>query len=528
MQDIDRFGYQYEEKDHSTNQSKTHTLGPIQHDTKAVEYYLRLKLKETTFNNLSHLSEIIHFALTSEDLINIAYAIMLTRLKKQYIIPELTELLNSLAKQAREEANTPMLGRTHGQNATPTTFGKEMANYLTRLKTQLNKLNNIKLTAKLNGATGNYNAHNLAFPKIDWISFSKELINSLNLTPNLHTTQIESHDTVIEFFQIIQRINNIIQDLCVDMWLYISNNYFIQENKKHEVGSSTMPHKINPWRCEVAEGSTKESNAKINGFTNTLQTSRYQRDLSDHVPQRAMGVALAHTYIAITHLRQELSRLTINKQILKEDLENKAEVLTEAIQTILRKENHQDSYELLKHFSRGKNITLEQLHQTIDQIEDLNQNIKGQLKQLTPSTYIGLAPKLAINAAADWEAQNSQNTTKQNTTPITQIIIDLRTLTENQKQDLKQLTPTIENKDIKILFLHAEHEKQIPNNQKIQESDMPIGKHILYLGAQDQTQKQAQKNQHLCVNCTRDGKLKFNITQMQELLAIINMTTELN
>ena len=391
IQNIDQFGYG--------------DLGPVHHDMKAVEYFLKLKLKDTS---LHEISEFIHFGLTSEDVNNLAINCMVQGLLEQHYLLGLTTLLDKIADLAEKNANVPLLARTHGQPATPTTLGKELANFLERLRNEYASLKKLVLKGKLNGAVGNFNAHVFSSPEVDWVEFSKNFITKLGFKPNLLTTQIESHDSLCKLFSILVSINNILKDLTVDLWLYTSKDYLKQKNIAGEIGSSTMPHKINPWRLEIAEGSTQESNAKLLGFINKLQSSRLQRDLSDHEALRAIGVGIAHSYIALLHLSEDLERLTPNADVMKNDLMNRGDILTEAIQTLLRKENYSQPYELLKEFSRGKQFSLVDLHNFLDKLE-LKDETKQKLKSLTPENYLGAAIKLTQLALKNWEQTKTNN-----------------------------------------------------------------------------------------------------------------------
>lgn len=385
IQQIDRFGY--------------NGAPPVNHDVKAVEYFLKLKLTGT---DLESAMEMVHFGLTSEDVNNLAYNLMLRNAITTVYLPALEKLLNKLAEMASTEKATPMLGRTHGQPATPTTFGKEMANFLERLRQEYVRLRDFKLHGKLNGAVGCHNAQVFAAPEVDWIDFAEKFVEKFGFEPNLLTTQIEPHDGLIRLFSILFSINNIIRDLATDSWLYVSADYLMQKNVAGEVGSSTMPHKINPWRMEVAEGSSVEANAKLMGFMTKLQLSRLQRDLSDHEAQRGMGVGVAHSLLAVLHATEELERLTVNRQKMLNDLVPMGEVLTEAMQTLLRREGFAKPYEFMKNLSRGRHCTVEELHATVDALE-IPQNVKDKLKSLRPEQYLGLATRLVDIAVARWE-----------------------------------------------------------------------------------------------------------------------------
>ena len=367
------------------------------HDFKAIEYYIKEKLKKTS---LKDILEFVHFGLTSEDASNIAYALMIGESVKRVYFPALKDIVKKIEKLTKENENVPMLARTHGQSASPTTFGKEFKVFSERLKRQLSQLENHKLEAKLNGATGNYNALFIAYPKIDWIKFSASLVSKIGklrgipLEVNLYTTQIEPHDSYIELFDILRRINYIIINFNQDLWRYISDNWIIQRPVRGEVGSSTMPHKINPWFLENSEGNLGMANALFEFFGRKLPVSRLQRDLSDSTVLRNIGTAFAHSLIGFKYLGKQLERIVVNKEKALEDLRAHPEVITEAIQTILRREGVKMPYEKLKELTRGKQITLSSIHEFINTLE-VNKKIKKELLKITPQNYTGLASKLA-------------------------------------------------------------------------------------------------------------------------------------
>jgi adenylosuccinate lyase len=367
------------------------------HDVKAVEYFIKDKLDNTS---LKDVLEYIHFALTSEDTNNIAYGLILSETTETVIVPKLRDILQKLESLAKKHANLPMLARTHGQPASPTTFGKEFKVFAARLKKYSDNLKNIKISVKLNGATGNYNAHMAAFPKTDWIKFSKNFITSLNkkrmigLETNLLTTQIESHDSYIELFDVIRHINTILIDLNQDIWRYISDDWIVQKPVEGAVGSSTMPHKVNPIKFENSEGNLGMANALFEFFARKLPISRLQRDLSDSTVERNFGTALSHCLIAYEYLLKGLSRITVNEQKIRADLNKHPEVVAEAIQTILRREGIKMPYEQLKELTRGKQITLDDIYRFIDSL-DVTDKVKKELKKITPENYTGLASKLA-------------------------------------------------------------------------------------------------------------------------------------
>lgn len=363
-----------------------------QHDVKAVEYFLKDKLQVK--NEFSTYLEFIHFACTSEDINNIAYALMLKNLKEKILNPTINLLLHALKQLAHQHADLAMLARTHGQPATPTTLGKEFANVIARLERQHTLLSNVKITAKINGATGNFNAHYAAYPTLDWLSASQKFIESFDLSNNVYTTQIEPHDYIAEYSHALIRLNTILIDFSRDMWGYISLDYFKQIKITGEVGSSTMPHKINPIDFENAEGNLGLANALFNYFAEKLPISRWQRDLSDSTVLRNVGVAVAHSILAYTSLQTGLKKLTVNVDKISQELHQHWEVLTEAIQTVLRKHGVQNPYEQLKDFSQGKLVEAEDIKDFILTL-NLPSDAKQELMELTPSTYIGLAEILA-------------------------------------------------------------------------------------------------------------------------------------
>ncbi len=368
------------------------------HDVKAVEYFMKEKLEKTS---LKDVLEWIHFGLTSEDINNLAYALMLSD-GTAILLEKIKKIISQINKLAKNNSSISMLARTHGQPASPTTFGKEFKVFASRLERQINILQKQKILAKLNGATGNYNAHLIAFPKIDWKKFSKTFITNLNkiksktleLEPNLITTQIEPHDSYIEIFDNLKRINNILIDFNQDIWRYISDEWIIQKPIKGTIGSSTMPHKVNPIKFENSEGNLGTANALFEFFGRKLPISRLQRDLSDSTVQRNFGSAFAHSLIAYEYLLKGLSIISINKNKVENVLINHPEVITEAIQTILRREGIIMPYEKLKELSQGKQISLKDIHKFINALK-ISEKIKKELLKITPLNYTGLASKLA-------------------------------------------------------------------------------------------------------------------------------------
>ena len=363
----------------------------INHDVKAIEYFLKEKI-EAIEEGVNYTS-FIHFACTSEDINNISYALMLKDGVGE-IIKSIEQVIEKLKMQSHAWAGHSMLSRTHGQPASPSTMGKEIANFVSRLDRQLILLKNAEYLAKMNGAVGNYNAHSIAYPKVDWESVSNGYIDSLGLSFNPYTTQIEPHDWMAELFHTIIRINNIFLDLSRDIWMYISIGYFKQVVNESEVGSSTMPHKVNPIDFENAEGNIGLANAILDHLASKLTISRMQRDLSDSTAQRNIGTAFAQSEIAIQSLLKGLSKIEISKESLKQDLMDNWEILAEPIQTILRRENIPNAYENLKDLTRGQKLNEEKLHQFIDSL-DVTESVKDEMKALTPDSYTGIAESLA-------------------------------------------------------------------------------------------------------------------------------------
>jgi len=356
------------------------------HDVKAIEYYIRGKIKKS-------LHPWIHFALTSEDVNNLAYSLMWQHGLKHIYLVRLQLVFKELRKMAKKHKAAPMLSFTHGQPATPTTFGKEMAVFCSRLNQQINQLKTHKLLGKFSGATGTWSAHLSAYPKVNWIRFSSRFIKVLGLEPNLLTTQIESHDSNAESYQQVVRVNTILTDLCKDLWFYISRGIIGQKKVIGEVGSSTMPHKINPIQFENAEGNLGIANSLLNHLAVKLPISRMQRDLTDSTTLRNQGVALGHSYLAVQNIIKGLSRITINKLQMSAELNTHWEVVAEAVQTVLRKAGQQNAYEQLKTLTRGEAINAEIMAEFVSGL-NIPDNDKETLLTLTPASYIGLAPKL--------------------------------------------------------------------------------------------------------------------------------------
>lgn len=361
------------------------------HDVKAIEYYVREKLEEYSLGKFYHL---VHFACTSEDINNTAYGKMITEFMNNILLKNMEEMINQVNNEAKKLSNIPMLGHTHGQNATPTTVGKELAVFVYRWKSIYEYIRNIKLKAKFSGAVGNFNGHVISYPEIDWISICKKFINEEGLDFNPLTTQIESHDIICILFNFMKLFNNITMDFNSDMWLYISRGDFKQKTISGEVGSSIMPHKVNPINHENSMANIRIANSIFDSLTTNLQVSRMQRDLSDSSMLRNIGVGFAHSIVSIKQTIKGFSKMEVNKEKLEKELEEAPEVLAEAIQTILRKNKYNNAYEMLKELTRGKEISLEEIRKFVSNL-DINESDKQILMNLSPSKYIGLAEKLA-------------------------------------------------------------------------------------------------------------------------------------
>ena len=362
------------------------------HDVKAIEYWL----KESARSNpeVQKASEFIHFACTSEDINNLAYALALDGCRRAVLLPALERIIDSLAAMAHDLAELPMLSRTHGQPATPTTLGKEIANFVFRLRRARSGVGGVRLLGKSNGAVGNYNAHLAAYPGFDWESFARRFVESLGLEFNPYTTQIEPHDSLAEFFDAVARTNTVLLDLDRDLWGYVSLGYFRQRVKEGEVGSSTMPHKVNPIDFENSEGNVGVANALLRHLADKLPVSRWQRDLSDSTALRNVGVALGHSLLAWRTCLRGLERLEADPKRMAEDLDSNWEVLAEAVQTAMRRFGVPNAYEQLKALTRGKGITREGLAEFIRGLA-IPESEKIRLLELTPGTYIGKAADLA-------------------------------------------------------------------------------------------------------------------------------------
>ena len=360
------------------------------HDVKAIEYYVRELFKGTS---LEEYESFVHFGCTSEDVNNLAHSLMINEANKSVLFPMIENLLKILKEKSFENKSVSMLSHTHGQPATPTTFGKELAVFIYRIESLYKKMIKIDLKGKFSGAVGNYNAHVVAYPQVDWIDFTKKFVEELKIEYNPLSTQIENHDTICEIFSYMKLINNVIMDFNSDMWMYISNKYLKLKVIASETGSSVMPHKVNPINFENSMANIRMANCIIDNFTNNLQVSRMQRDLSDSSNLRNMGVTYSHMLISLENTIIGINKIDIDKEILNKDLNNNPEVLSEAIQTVLRKNRHKDAYEQLKNLTRGKRITLEQTREYIKEL-DITEEDKINLLKLTPENYIGVAEKL--------------------------------------------------------------------------------------------------------------------------------------
>ena len=358
------------------------------HDVKAVEYFL----KEKVANNaeLHAINEFIHFACTSEDINNLSHALMLTEARDEVVLPYCDKLIAELKRLAIELKSVPMMARTHGQPASPTTMGKEMANVMIRLQRQREQIANVKMLGKINGAVGNYNAHLSAYPEFDWHTFADEFVTSLGVTWNAFTTQIEPHDYIAELFDAIARFNTILLDFDRDVWGYIALGHFKQKTIAGEIGSSTMPHKVNPIDFENSEGNLGLANAMFGHLATKLPVSRWQRDLTDSTVLRNLGVGVGYSVIAYQASLKGISKLQVNEQSLLDELDNNWELLAEPVQTVMRRYGIEKPYEKLKELTRGKKVNQQIMAEFIDTLA-LPDAAKDQLKTLTPANYIGRA-----------------------------------------------------------------------------------------------------------------------------------------
>ncbi len=365
------------------------------HDVKAVEYFIREKLGDGP--GTAALKDFLHFGCTSEDINNLAYALMLSTARNDVLMPLMNELEATLRDMAGKFADVAMLSRTHGQPASPTTLGKEIANFVKRLETAQRQFGSIMIRGKFNGAVGNFNAHVVAYPDADWRAISEHFVGALGLQPNSHTTQIEPHDWTAEYAHALARYDTILIDLCRDFWSYISLAYFRQRVARDEVGSSTMPHKVNPIDFENAEGNLGLANSLLCHFAEKLPVSRWQRDLTDSTVQRNFGVALGYVVIAIQSTLRGLNKLQVDRDAIRADIAEAWELLAEAVQTVMRRYGVPEPYEKLKALTRGQAVTRELIHGFIETLE-LPPAEKTRLLELTPETYLGLAAHLARNS----------------------------------------------------------------------------------------------------------------------------------
>ncbi|HLF10008.1 MAG TPA: adenylosuccinate lyase [Gammaproteobacteria bacterium] len=374
------------------NQVKT-LESETNHDVKAVEYYLRQKLDGVS-GSAANIVAFLHFASTSEDINNLAYALMLRDARQRVLLPVIKTLTSELRSQAHRFADVPMLARTHGQAATPTTLGKELANFVARLDRQSELFAAVTVYGKFNGAVGNFNAHMIAYPKADWLAITDRFLESLGLATTRYSTQIEPHDWIAEYCQALSRCNTVTIDLCRDAWGYISLGYFRSRLNQGEVGSSTMPHKVNPIEFENAEGNLGLANELLGFLATKLPISRWQRDLTDSTVLRNLAVALGHTLIALDSCQRGLGKLEADPERIAADLAERWEVLAEAVQTVMRRHGVADAYERLKELTRGRPITGEGLREFIRTLE-IPEAERKRLLALEPSSYTGLAQTLA-------------------------------------------------------------------------------------------------------------------------------------
>lgn len=361
------------------------------HDVKAIEYFLKEQVESS--DELNKVNEFIHFACTSEDINNLSHGLMLKHAREEVILPYCDKLLEAMRQLAMEYKTIPMMARTHGQPASPTTMGKEMANVYVRLKRQRDAIAEVKLLGKINGAVGNYNAHLSAYPNVDWHAFSEKFVTSLGLTWNPSTTQIEPHDYIAELFDAIARFNTILLDFDRDVWGYIAMGHFKQKTVAGEIGSSTMPHKVNPIDFENSEGNLGLANAIFGHLATKLPVSRWQRDLTDSTVLRNLGVGVAYSSIAYQATLKGISKLQVNEASLLNELNDNWELLAEPIQTVMRRYGVEKPYEKLKELTRGKKVNQEIIADFIDGLA-IPDNAKAELKQLSPATYIGDAIRL--------------------------------------------------------------------------------------------------------------------------------------
>ncbi|MDD3609735.1 MAG: adenylosuccinate lyase [Halothiobacillaceae bacterium] len=362
------------------------------HDVKAVEYFLKEKVQGNA--ELAAISEFIHFACTSEDINNLSYALMLREARQQILLPQMDEIIACIRRMAHEMADVPLLSRTHGQPASPSTIGKEFANVAARLKRQREQVAAVELLGKINGAVGNYNAHLAAYPEIDWPAFACAFVENLGLHWNPYTIQIEPHDYIAELFDAVARFNTILIDFARDIWGYIALGHFKQRTVAGEVGSSTMPHKVNPIDFENAEGNLGVANALMTHLAQKLPVSRWQRDLTDSTVLRTLGVGIAHSQIAYQSFLKGLGKLQVNEAHLRAELDQNWEVLGEAVQTVMRRHGIEQPYEKLKELTRGQRVNAAGMRAFIEKL-DIPDEAKTRLLAMTPESYIGNAPEQA-------------------------------------------------------------------------------------------------------------------------------------
>lgn len=363
------------------------------HDVKAVEYFVKEKLESI---DLHAVKEYVHFACTSEDVNNLAYAMMLRDARRDVLLPLMVDVTREILALASAHLTTPMLSRTHGQTASPTTLGKELVNVAARLTQWAERFSNVAIQAKINGAVGNFNAHVAAAPEIDWPTASATFVGTLGFTPNSYTTQIEPHDWIAEFLNALVGFNQVILDFDRDVWGYIALGYFNQKQIEGEVGSSTMPHKVNPIDFENSEGNVGIGNALARHLADKLLISRWQRDLTDSTALRNIGSVFGHSVIALRSTSRGLKKLEVNQAVLAKDLDEAWEVLSEAVQTVMRRHGLPDPYETVKEITRGKRLT-ESLYAEMLEKLPLDEELRSQLRAMHPSSYIGLAQELADN-----------------------------------------------------------------------------------------------------------------------------------
>ncbi|KJG18312.1 adenylosuccinate lyase [Photobacterium angustum] len=385
---LDRVAAEFSEEDALRIKTIERTTN---HDVKAVEYFLKEKVAELP--ELHAVNEFIHFACTSEDINNLSHALMLTEAREKVMLPEVRNVIDAIKDLANQFRDIPMLTRTHGQPASPSTMGKEMANVAYRMERQYKQIENVEILGKINGAVGNYNAHLSAYPEIDWHQYSEEFVTSLGITWNPYTTQIEPHDYIAELFDAFARFNTILLDFDRDVWGYIALGHFKQKTIAGEIGSSTMPHKVNPIDFENSEGNLGLANAIFGHLAQKLPVSRWQRDLTDSTVLRNLGVGCGYAIIAYTSTLKGISKLEVNADALAAELDKNWEVLAEPVQTVMRRYGIEKPYEKLKELTRGKRVDGEGMRVFIDGL-DLPEHEKARLKELTPANYIGDAVRL--------------------------------------------------------------------------------------------------------------------------------------